>query len=256
MIESTFQILPRLGPKKETMLWESGIRRWCDFIDCDCVCNFKGDVKSRMDSQLNYAYELLDSGDCSGLGNMLKPREHWRLFDRFKGSVGYLDIETDGLDRDSEVTVVTIHKKGGTVTLVNGQGLDAGSLKDAMSDVSMLVTFNGRCFDVPVLRYSFPEVDWDIPHFDLRFGCKDVGLKGGLKSIEKEIGIARSDDISDVDGFEAVRLWKRWTRDGDRDSLDRLVEYNRADTVNLEVLADTVYPRLVKEYAGFVDDTS
>ena len=134
--------------------------------------------------------------------------------------------------------------------------MDAGSLKDAMSDVSMLVTFNGRCFDVPVLRYSFPEVDWDIPHFDLRFGCKDVGLKGGLKSIEKEIGIARSDDISDVDGFEAVRLWKRWIRDGDRDSLDRLVEYNRADTVNLEVLADTVYPRLVKEYAGFVDDTS
>lgn len=204
-----------------------------------------------MDSQLNYAYELLDSGDCLGLGNMLKPREHWRLYDRFKSTVGYLDIETDGLDRDSEITVVTVHKKSGTVTLVNGEDLSSESLGETLSDVSMLVTFNGRCFDVPTLRCSFPDVDLDLPHFDLRFGCKDIGMSGGLKNIERAIGLKRSEDIAEVDGLEAVRLWKRWTNRGDEESLRRLVEYNRADTINLEVLADTVYPRLVKEYAGF-----
>lgn len=251
MIESTFQILPRFGPKKEMTLWESGIRRWSDFIDADSVGSIKGEQKERMDSQLNYAYELLESRDCCGLGNMLKPREHWRLYDRFRDAAGYLDIETDGLDRDSEVTVVTIHKKNGTITLVNGEDLCSESLSDALKDVSMLVTFNGRCFDVPTLRCSFPDVNLDLPHFDLRFGCKDVGMTGGLKNIERLIGLSRSDDIAEVDGFEAVRLWKRWERSGDEESLRRLVEYNRADTVNLETLADVVYPKLVKEYAGF-----
>ena len=251
MIESTFQILPRLGPKKEASLWESGIRRWCDFIDAESVGRIKGEQKERMDSQLNYAYELLEARDCSGLGNMLKPREHWRLYDRFRDTVGYLDIETDGLDRDSEVTVVTVHSGSDTITLVNGDDLCSESLSEAMENVSMLVTFNGRCFDVPTLRCSFPDVDLDLPHFDLRFGCKDIGMTGGLKNIERSIGLERSEDIADVDGLEAVRLWKRWTNAGDKESLRRLVEYNRADTVNLATLADIVYPRLVREYAGY-----
>jgi len=256
MIESTFQILPRFGPRKEASLWASGIRKWSDFIDADIVGNIKGEQKSRMDSQLNYAYDLLDCGDSIGLGSMLKPREHWRLYNRFRDSIGYFDIETDGLDRDSEVTVVTIHKKGDTITLINGENLDSESLTNALRGVSMLVSFNGRCFDVPTLRCSFPDVDFDLPHFDLRFGCRDIGISGGLKNIEKEIGLQRSDDIAEVDGFEAVRLWKRWRNNGDKESLERLIEYNRADTVNLETLADTIYPRLVKEYAGFEEDIS
>lgn len=251
MIESTFQILPRFGPKKEVTLWASGIRKWSEFIDSERIGRIDGEQKARMDSLLNYAYELLDSGDCPALGNMLKPREHWRLYDRFRDTAGFLDIETDGLDRDSEVTVVTLHRKGSTTTLVNGEDLCSESLSDALEGVSMLVTFNGRCFDVPTLRCGFPDVDLDLPHFDLRFGCKDVGMTGGLKKIEGTIGLRRSDDIAEVDGLEAVRLWKRWRNNGDRGSLERLVEYNRADTVNLETLANVIYPRLVREYAGF-----
>ena len=57
----------------------------------------------------------------------------------------------------------------------------------------------------------------------------------------------------DVDGEEAVRLWKKWERHGDSESLRVLTDYNRADTVNLESLCGTVYDRLVKEYAGFAD---
>ena len=94
------------------------------------------------------------------------------------------------------------------------------------------------------------------------YGCEDfaermalegarLGREAALKNIERAIGLKRSEDIAEVDGLEAVRLWKRWTNRGDEESLRRLVEYNRADTINLEVLADTVYPRLVKEYAGF-----
>ena len=98
---------------------------------------------------------------------------------------------------------------------------------------------------------QFPDVDLDHPHFDLRFGCRKVGMCGGLKQVERDIGIVRSENIAEVDGFEAVRLWKRWTSSGDRSARDRLVEYNIADTVNLRELADIAYRRLVTDYAGF-----
>ena len=102
-----------------------------------------------------------------------------------------------------------------------------------------------------MLRYSFPDVDLDHPHFDLRFGCRKVGMCGGLKQVERDIGIVRSENIAEVDGFEAVRLWKRWQNSGDREARDRLVEYNIADTENLQTLADLAYRRLVTDYAEF-----
>ena len=107
------------------------------------------------------------------------------------------------------------------------------------------------CHCFPVLRCSFPDVDLELPHFDLRFGCRKAGMTGGLKQVEKSIGIQRSEDIAEVDGFEAVRLWKRWINSGDRSARDRLVNYNIADTVNLRELADIAYRRLVTDYAGF-----
>ena len=79
---------------------------------------------------------------------------------------------------------------------------------------------------------------------DLCFASRKIGLRGGLKSIEREIGLARDEDIAGVDGFEAVRLWRRWERRGDKDAFARLLDYNRADVVNLETLADIVYKRL------------
>lgn len=250
MIEHTFLIAKGIGKGKEDRLWSSGIRTWSDFIDSDEVPGMKASKKAECDLVFNEAYELLDEGDCYGLGEMLKPGDQWRLYGSFRDDAAYLDIETDGLERDSTVTVVTVHRKDGTTTLTHGRDLDAASLSDAIGDAKMLVTFNGRCFDVPVLRNSFPTVDLDMPHFDLRFGCRKAGFVGGLKKVEVELGLRRSDEISGIDGEEAVRLWRSWERYGDTDSLHLLTEYNRADTVNLVRVADETYGRLVSQH-GF-----
>lgn len=251
MITHTFQMLPAVGAKKERAIWESGVLSWDDFLSADSVGSMKSDAKSRGDSVIMQASELLDDGDCSGLAEMIPKGEAWRMYGRFRDRAVYLDIETDGLSRDSLVTVVTLHGMGDTVTLTEGIDLTPEALSQALDGAAMLVTFNGSCFDVPVLRNSFPEVCWDFPMYDLRFASRKVGYRGGLKPLEIEMGITRSDEIEGVDGADAVRLWKMWQRNGDRDALDILTEYNRADTVNLEVIADRIFDKLVRDHAGF-----
>jgi uncharacterized protein YprB with RNaseH-like and TPR domain len=109
------------------------------------------------------------------------------------------------------------------------------------------VTFFGSVFDVPYLKAKFPQVRFDLPHFDLCFAARRLKLTGGLKSIEREFGIIRDSDISSLDGWEAVRLWHRW-RDGESAALDLLIRYNRADTQNLEALSALLYPQLITCY--------
>lgn len=252
MMRHTFRIAPSIGMKKERSIWMSGVRDWDDFLSANSVCSVPEYRKKECDLAISNAYELLDDGDAAGLRDLLPKSEQWRLFGDFRDGAAYLDIETDGLERDSLVTVVTVHKNDDTVTLIHGKDLDAGTISDALKDVSMLVTFNGSCFDLPVLKESFPALDLGMPHLDLRFASRRVGYRGGLKNLEIEVGISRDDGIKGVDGFEAVRLWNRWNKHGDMDSLKKLTEYNRADTINLKQVADVIYPKLVREHAGYV----
>ena len=252
MIEHTFQMLPSVGKKKELAIWESGIRTWDDFLSADTVGSMKPALKESGDSLIAQASELLDQGDSYTLSDIVPKSEHWRMYRHFRNDSAYLDIETDGLSRDSLVTVVTVHRKDATYTLTHGIDLTPESLSEALEGVKMLVTFNGSCFDVPVLRNSFPTVDFDMPQFDLRFTSRKVGYRGGLKPLEISMGIVRDEEIEGVDGAEAVALWKQWERNGDRDSLDILVEYNRADTMNLVPIADRIFDRMVTEHAHYV----
>ena len=87
-----------------------------------------------------------------------------------------------------------------------------------------------------------------LPHYKealilLRYLMKDLGYSGGLKRIEKEVGINRDDELAEVDGFEAVRLWRRYKK-GDLQSLELLKKYNEADVVNLKTLMEFTYGKL------------
>jgi uncharacterized protein YprB with RNaseH-like and TPR domain len=102
---------------------------------------------------------------------------------------------------------------------------------------SVLVTFNGIFFDVPFLQSRFPEMVPPAAHIDLRFVLRRLGHSGGLKRIEQVLGLGDRSGVEGIHGLDAVRLWEAWRR-GDAGALDRLVRYNRADTVNLEPLLE------------------
>ena len=101
-----------------------------------------------------------------------------------------------------------------------------------------MVTFNGSQFDVPFLRAHFPKARLDQAHIDLRFALASLGYRGGLKAVERSLGLRRDPAIQGVDGFEAVYLWHRHRR-GDRQALRKLLLYNLTDVVNMVELVET-----------------
>ena len=112
---------------------------------------------------------------------------------------------------------------GKLALFVNGINLD--QFPAYVAQFPLLVTFNGSQFDVPFLRAHFPEARLDQAHIDLRFVLRSLGYRGGLKAIERNLGLTRDAAIQGVDGFEAVRLWHRYRR-GDRAALMKLALYN------------------------------
>ena len=66
--------------------------------------------------------------------------------------------------------------------------------------------------------------------------CHEQGLYGGLKAVERKLGIPRN--VMGVDGSEAVRLWWRYRDSFDLEALDRLLKYNREDVINLKTLKE------------------
>ncbi len=245
MIRRSFLILPSVGAARERALWREGIADWDEFLARPSAPGMSVHRKESCDRVIGEAGLALEQRDSRRLASMLPRNESWRLYGAFKEDAAFLDIETDGLGPGCSVTVVGVHGPGGTRAMVSDQDLDACSVAESLEGASMLVTFNGSCFDLPVLAAEFPSLDLDIPHLDLRFAGRRAGLCGGLKAVEGALGLRRADGIAEMDGREAVLLWKRWKR-GCRSSLDTLLEYNRADTENLRPVAERVCSLLEK----------
>lgn len=153
----------------------------------------------------------------------------------------YLDIETTGLSPfNCEITVIGIHlcrgKKTRLVQMV-GRDIDSGSLLEVLDGVDIIYTYNGSRFDLPFIHLKYGVNLAELfDHRDLMYDCWRYNLKGGLKAVERQLGINR--ELKGVDGFEAVKLWWKYVDSFDLDALATLLAYNKEDVVNLKVLKD------------------
>ena len=232
-VENSFIGVTGVGERTERGLWEAGVTHWDDFHP-DPVGPKTGE---RIESFLDEGWDRLDDGDVAFFDERFPSGERWRLYETFADRACFFDIETTGLDhRWCDVTTVSVHRDGETTTLVRGDDLTADALRDVFADAGLLVSFNGKRFDVPFLEACY-DVDLNMPHLDLLYTCKQLDLSGGLKRIEGAVGIER--DRPDISGQDAVRLWREHERGRDG-SLETLVSYNREDAENLRTLAETV----------------
>lgn len=244
MLESTFIHLPGIGAGTEKRLWAQGITTWDQLesllrpqlpLFADAAPNLKLDA-------LAASREAFRTGDASYFASRLPFREHYRIAATFPDDTVFLDIETTGLSTYyDQVTLIGLSRGRRYVCrLANDRD---NEWRDLLRSAKCLVTFNGTAFDLKFLARDFPDLVKPSAHVDLRFLARRVGLNGGQKSVEQQLGVARAREIEDVRGETAALLWFDY-KAGSIESGRRLVRYNHADIEGMKVIFDAAVARL------------
>ncbi|MEM2869819.1 MAG: ribonuclease H-like domain-containing protein [Thermoplasmata archaeon] len=246
MLRHTFVFLRGVGRAMERRLWSVGVRDWRDFLETPKIPGIGRERKAAFDAHLLALDRCLIRGNASVLFESLPVRERWRIYPDFRHRAAFLDIETTGLDIRADITVVGVFLADRYTPLIRGINLCEANLRRVLSNTDILVTFNGSSFDLPMLRASFPSLPLNFPHLDLRHIAPRAGLHGGLKRVERALGISRPREIRLLVSHDAAYLWRIWERKGSRNALRLLIDYNRADCQNLRAVADEVVRRLAE----------
>jgi hypothetical protein len=251
MLTSTFLHAQGIGAVTERRLWEQGFTSWQHVLDAATSADLPLTTAQAalLIPTLERSVEALDSGDYRYFADAIPHSEHWRAAPALMDRIGFLDIETNGGYGADAITVIGVYDGDVSRTYVKGHDLD--EFAEDAGKYALWVTFFGTGFDLPFLKRRFPDLDWETQmHIDLCPALRRLGLRGGLKSIERQIGIDRSDEVAGMSGLDAVRLWRQWSNYKDGDALECLLAYNRADIENLSLLLAYAYQRL-KASSGF-----
>jgi uncharacterized protein YprB with RNaseH-like and TPR domain len=118
---------------------------------------------------------------------------------------------------------------------------------------SVAVSYNGRCFDLPILatRLALHRIDADLEsmhQLDLMYGVRRAFRRYWpdcrLQTVERRLlGQHRIDDLP---GAQAPAAWQAWLRSGATATMRRVLAHNFQDLVSLVLL----HRRLLGLYAG------
>lgn len=243
MLQNTFIHIQSIGAVTEQRLWESGLNDWDAFSD-DISMPLSGKRKYLLKNGIDESRQHLYQNNPVYFSKCLPANQSWRFFPEFRNSTVYLDIETTGLDRYfNDITTIALYDGESIKTYVQGQNLE--NFIEDIHKYKVIVSYNGKSFDVPFLEHYF-NIKLGHAHIDLRYILYSLGFKGGLKGCEKQLGMDRG-DLSDIDGFFAVLLWDKYQQIGEPKALDTLLAYNIQDTVTLENLMVTAYNMKLKD---------
>lgn len=243
MLTNSFQHIPGIGAATESQLWSCGLLNWKN-ITPDNHCKISAKRFKTITEYIQASYENLDNNNPAYFADFLSAKEHWRLFNEFRDSTAYIDIETTGLEfYESEITTIALYDGKNIRYYVQGRNLE-----DFIEDVkhyNVIVTYNGKTFDVPFIESQFG-ININHAHIDLRYVLKSLGYSGGLKLCEKALGLDRG-DLDGVDGCFAIFLWQDYQQNGNEKALETLLAYNIEDVVNLETLMVMAYNMKIKD---------
>lgn len=245
MLNNTYIHIPGVGKKLEQKIWAQGINTWEEFLENQHRISLPAARKARICEAIKVSSEHLAAKNCCFFSQCLPSAEHWRAYPLFSDSMAFVDIETTGFSqRRDKITIIGIYNGKEAKTYIKDVNLE--EVVNEFLKYKLLVSFNGARFDLPFIKSEFPEIEFKQLHIDLLYPLKRIGYSGGLKSIEKSLGIARDADTRDISGFDAILLWRQYLR-GDQEALEKLIKYNKQDIVNLKTIIEFTYPRMVKE---------
>ena len=238
MLRNTFVHLPHIGLTTEQRLWASGILTWNDLFEQKTEDAKKFQHLKNLISLSEYKLQMKDAKFFT---DRLRSDQHWRIFQDFRDRTAYLDIETTGLREKDHITTIALFDGKKIFHYIYGKNLK--QFKYDIKKYKVLITYNGKCFDVPILEREF-KINLPQAHLDLRYILRSLGNSGGLKSCEHQLGLSRG-DLEGIDGYFAVHLWHDYLN-GNKKALETLLAYNIMDTINLEKLMLIAYERKFK----------
>jgi uncharacterized protein YprB with RNaseH-like and TPR domain len=231
MLINTFIHIPGIGPATEKKLWESDVLCWSDDLNTSSVDLSSSKIET-IKTFAEKSNQCLAQKTPEFFEELLPSNQHFRLFPEFREDCAYLDIETTGLDASAMITTIAIYDGKDIKYFIQGENLD--TFIDEIQKYKVLITYNGRSFDIPFIEEYF-NTKLSHAQIDLRYILQSLGFKGGLKKCEKALGIDR-EELDGVDGYFAVILWREYMRTGDQKALETLLAYNIEDVINLETL--------------------
>ena len=121
------------------------------------------------------------------------------------------------------------------------------AVADFFEDVDLIVTYNGKTFDVPVMetRWLFHRLRMpldSVPHFDVLHPARRLWRSrtnavesddGGCRLSTLERTLFNVTRVGEVGGFEIPSRFFRFVRSGDPRPLEAVLEHNRLDLVSL-----------------------
>jgi uncharacterized protein YprB with RNaseH-like and TPR domain len=143
-----------------------------------------------------------------------------------------LDIETSW---EHDITIIGVYRSGEGTTQLIAPAVDHERLRLLLTGMEVVFTYNGSGFDLRVIEKQLGlKVTDHCRHHDLMHDCRKRKWTGGLKGVEKLLGIHR--DSEGLNGLDAMHLW-RAHQYGHAEALEILLRYNKEDVENLEILA-------------------
>jgi uncharacterized protein YprB with RNaseH-like and TPR domain len=173
------------------------------------------------------------------------------------GELLLLDTETSGLAGGSGTFVFllglarveddTLMLRQYLATGFAGEQPMLAALRDELARTRCIVTFNGKSFDVPLLKTRFllgrERQPFDgLAHCDLlhvaRRHLRDGWPDCRLRTTEsRALGFER---VGDLPGAEVPAAWRRWLTHADAEGVIRVLEHNREDLVSLAAVVQLV----------------
>jgi uncharacterized protein len=167
----------------------------------------------------------------------------------------FIDLETTGLSGGAGTVAFLVgcgffdlgafHVRQFLLTSYSAERALLAAAAELFGDADLIVTYNGKTFDVPVMetRWAFhrmPAPLDEVPHFDMLhparrlWRSRSTPMETGscrLSTLERVLLNMRR--VGDVDGFEIPGRFFRFLRTADPRPLEPVLEHNRLDLVSL-----------------------
>jgi len=233
-------MLDSIGNKKQDIIYSGGIRTWQDFLDAKKIPGISAKRKILYDLKIRALQKAIQERNIELIKKMLPRKDYWRLYHLMLDKTLFLDIETSEYYGDITIIGMFSRQMDEPIIMVANHNLDEELFFRILSSHDIIVTFNGSSFDIPIIENFFRR-KISLLHIDLRHLCARLGLNAGLKVIEKMLGIERKHSCPDP-----VLYWDMWMATRSEEYLNKLVEYNKEDVMNLV----HVMEYCVKQLAG------